>query len=188
MKICSPQNAVGVLLVAVILGALTLPVQSATLTLPIQNYQVLAGEKGTTGILIDVGSLDTLAGSKILYAKCYLNIAVDSCSESDDGLDGKALVAQWPAVATGTVDLTDSSGALSSFTFTAGANIGRGANGDTEILVTELVKAWVEGHMVNNGFVLLPRTTGCSHELFAKAAYPGNGYGKLLVKFVRKTR
>ncbi|MBI5868077.1 MAG: hypothetical protein HZB43_07305 [candidate division Zixibacteria bacterium] len=188
MKIRCPKPTLAAIVGIAILGLLAGPAYPATLILPIQGHQVLTGDKGTSGILIDIGSLDTLAGSKILYAKCYLNIAVDSCADMYNALDAKSLVAQWSALATGSISLTDTSAAMSTRAFAADIDIGRGANGDTEILVTELLKAWLEGRMANNGFVLLPRNIGCSYELLSRAAYPGNGYGKLLIKFVGKTQ
>src|SRR3972149_3982330 len=124
---------------------------AATLSLPIGTHSVFSGENGTTGILIDFGALDTLVGKRILYAKCFLNVHQDSCTGVFEGLDAMPLVGHSSALATGTFGLPNSSEFAFADAYSTDAEVGLGVGGDTEVLMTELLQAWVDGGMPKNG-------------------------------------
>jgi hypothetical protein len=161
---------------------------TATLILPIKTQSVPSEQSGSTAILIDFGTLDALRGMKILYAKCYLNLRLDSCTTASDGLEVKPLTESWEAVASGAISLTDSTRRAVTDAFSTDADIGRGPEEDTGILLTELLQAWVDKRMANNGLVLLSRSSGCVYELMTKSEYPSGGYGELLVRFTKKSQ
>jgi hypothetical protein len=174
-------SGLGMLLTLIVaFPSLCLP---ASITLPVKAQTIIADGKGETRLLVDFGSLDTLAGYQILYAKCFLDIDVDSCVLQAKEVEVRALTDAWTP---GTVDWNTTwskPGGDISEDFATFANIQKGRNGDTEIHLTGLIQAWVDSDMANFGLVLIPFIKGCDYSLTASNAYPSGGVGKLFVRY-----
>jgi hypothetical protein len=176
-----------VILVGLVCGTLALcqteSSQAGTLILPVTAHSNLSDKTGGSGILIDFGALDALKGKRILYAKCYLTIDADTCVNPLKELEIRPLTREWSAVTSDSVSLTDLASQVSTQAYSSTVDLDGGSNGDTEILLTGLVKAWVDGRLASKGIILLPHFTGCEYRLVTRGAYPAPGWGKIMIRY-----
>jgi hypothetical protein len=157
--------------------------QAATLVLPLQAHCTISDTTGQVRILVDFGDLEVLAGKRILYAKCYLNIDVDTCVSLVNELEVRPLTTSWAAQDANWEDGWVSPGGDFSDELVRTVDFQAGRDGDTEIVVTELIQAWVDGQAANHGLILIPRIGRCEYHLEVNDGYPQSGYGKLLVRY-----
>jgi hypothetical protein len=180
-----------VLACALILIAVTVvptaSVVAATLTVPIETHAVITDSSGNARVLIGFGELEELSGKKILYAKCLLNVVLDSCEAQPAEIEVRPVSSSWSAAQATWESPWDSSGGdlLTDRLMTVTAQRGVGAS---EIMMTELVQAWTNSELDNNGVALLVRTGTCSLRLTSDARFTSSGYGDLLVKYVDTSR
>jgi hypothetical protein len=158
-------------------------VPAATVTFPVQAHGVISDSaSGSVRLLVSFGDLDSLSGKKILYAKCCLNIDTSSCVDVLGQVEVMPLTSTWSAVGVSWASGWNSPGGDFSSTFARIVGCQQSQDGDTEILLTDLVQAWADGRIANHGIILIPDLACRDYELASKISYPGAGYGKLIVR------
>jgi hypothetical protein len=160
------------------------PATAATLELPIVAHASISDDIGQTRLLIDFGDLRNLAGKKILYAKCRINIDVDSCVDVLNELEIKPLTKAWSAETVTWESSWTNTGGDYNDSMTRITAFQGGPDGETEILLTELVQAWIDGRVPSRGLILIPREGGCDYELSELPHDTLHRYGVLKVRFV----
>lgn len=145
----------------------------------------ISDNDGQTRLLVDFGDLSALNGKKILYAKCYLDIDVDTCNKALNVLEVKPVTRAWSkdtvtwqgSWANAGGDFSDRGAKLIDFQ--------RGRSGVTEFLLTELVQSWIDGKTENHGLILIPKDSGCNYALRSNSLFPSAGKGKLYVRYAK---
>jgi hypothetical protein len=176
------------LLAVVIAVALAGSAYAATLTVPVTAHAVVENDDEDTRILVEFGSLDQLAGKRILYAKCYLDIGKSDCGDVDtdniiEEVEVRLMGDDWDAGTVSfdaTLETAAESGKAPSGRH---ADLQRGSTGMTEILLTEAVRTWVDEEADNHGLLLLLRIPECDYDLNESEQFPAGTVGKLVVRY-----
>ena len=118
---------------------------------------------GAERLLVKFDDLSSLSDKEILYAKCVVELALDSCTGKVDLL-AAPLTRDWDPESVSWLYPWDSIGG----DFSLICSVWREAEGSqaaaVEFLVTSLVEHWVDGLIPNNGIILIPLprdTVGC---------------------------
>jgi hypothetical protein len=162
--------------------------EAGTQIFPISTYLNITSDEGYSLILIEFAPVDSLPGRKILYAKCQLNIDLDTCVQFVEDIQISPLRQQWSADSVGWRDAVgnvdeDTLLALSCF-----SQPSPGRNGFTEILLTSIVQSWADGKLENHGLVLISRNQDCNVSYDEVENQDKAKSGRLIVKSVSLER
>lgn len=154
-----------------------------TVLFGVEDVHTISDGTGSIRLLLRFENLERLNGRKILYAKLYLDVDQDTCTDPFNELAVYPITKDWTPNSASWNAAWDSLGGNLGTDYLAIAPLDIGNDGLTEILITEVVQSWVNGSAEDYGLALVPIEKGCDYGLRKNAEFLGSGYGRLLVRY-----
>lgn len=137
------------------------------------------------GVLVDFGDLSRLEGQRILYAKLRLSFGSDTCVVPDNIVEVRVVRKSASLSQLDKLVSWDEPGGelVDSLQLTAGYE--QAKDGVLELLLNEVVQAWANRRIPNNGLLVTSRERRCVLGLTSNPRFAGSGWGELSVLIER---